>query len=941
VSPKRTDALLAWLGTYKIRGAPPCYVTGVSHHSAAVGEGELFCALVGALDDGHLHVAEAAGRGAAAVVVERPVDVGLPQIIVPDSREALGLLAAAWHGFPSRQMAVVGVTGTNGKTTTAVLIRAILSSRGEAVGLVSSVGYAVDEEHLEATHTTPEAPVLQSLLARMRDAGIRYAVVEVSSHALALHRVTGTTFAAAVYTNLSRDHLDFHGSMRRYLAAKARLMRLLAPGGVVIANADDPWLAGLPLHTAPRAVTYSPSGRPADVRCVGRDRRERTLQVLIRRGALQTDLVTRLVADFNVANITAAAATVLGLGVAPEGIARGVQRVRSVPGRFQIVDEGQPFAIAIDYAHTPDALARCLAAARRQADGRVLAVFGCGGDRDRGKRPLMAKVVSTLADVAIQTTDNPRREDPEIIFRQAEAGLASEAVYRRIPDRRAAVRRAVAMANPGDVVLAAGKGHERVQILARRRVPYREEATIRRALRDVGYGAAPKVVRRQDRVLVVGLARAGTAAALLLAAQGARVVGTDLRPRKELGGAQKLQHAGVELHTGGHPPQLLDRVDLVVASPGIPPENPLLTAAYARDLPVVDELEISHRSWAGPLIAVTGTNGKTTTARLLGHLLHHAGIQSTVAGNVGYPLASAVLDGRTGVGVVEVSSFQLERSPSLRPRIAVLLNVAPDHLDRHGSWTHYLAAKEKVTSRQTARDFLVYNRYDGPIRQIARRTRARCYPFGVGVLRQGAFVHEGTMWINVGGITERILPLDALPLPGPHNVANTLAACLAAGLLGVDPEHMAEAIALFEPSPHRLEKVADLDGVLFINDSKGTNPHAVESALRSVSRPTVLVAGGRFKGGDLARLVRLVRVRCKAVVLFGEAAPMLSGAFSEATPTRIVATLHEAVQVAHSVARPGDAVLLSPACASFDMFRDYEHRGEEFRREVMLLKRGL
>ncbi len=931
------EDILRHLPAHDVRGALGHEIRGLAHHSGSVSGGQLFFALKGARDDGHLHVAEAAIRGAAAAVVEHPVDVALPQIIVPDSREALGLLAAAWHGFPSRSMTVVGVTGTNGKTTTVLLIHAILASRGQPVGLVSSVGYTMGEERLEAPHTTPEAPVLQSLLARMRDAGNRYAVVEVSSHALALHRVTGTTFAAAVYTNLSRDHLDFHRSMARYLAAKARLIGLLAPGGVVIVNADDPWLAGLPLHAAPRVLTYSPTGRPADVRRTERARRGQTLQMRVRRGALELDLTTRLMADFNVANVTAAAATVLALGVAPEAIAEGVQRVRSVPGRFQTVDEGQPFAVAFDYAHTPDALARCLGAARRQTGGRVLVVFGCGGDRDRGKRPLMARVVSTLADVAIQTTDNPRGEDPERIFREAETGLSGDAVYRRIPDRCAAVRRAVAMANPGDVVLATGKGHERVQLLGRRRVPYREEAAVRRALRDVGYGAAAKGVRRQDRVLVVGLARAGTAAGLLLAGQGARVVGTDLRAREDLADAQTLERAGVELHTGGHPPHLLDKVDLLVASPGIPPENPLLTAARARGLPVVDELEISCRSWAGPLIAVTGTNGKTTTARLLGHLLDHAGIHSTVAGNVGYPLASAVLDGRAGVGVVEVSSFQLERTPTFRPRIAVLLNVAPDHLDRHGSWTDYLAAKEKVTSRQTARDFLVYNRHDGPIRQIARRTRARCCPFGVGVLRHGAFAHEGSMWINVGGITERILPLEALPLPGAHNVANTLAACLAAGLLGVDPEDMAEAIGLFELSPHRLERVADLDGVLFINDSKGTNPHAVESALRSVSRPTVLIAGGQFKGGDLARLVRLVRVRCRAVVLFGEAAAMLSGVFSQVVPTRFVATLHDAVEAAHSLAQPGDAVLLSPACASFDMFKDYEDRGEQFRREVTLL----
>jgi UDP-N-acetylmuramoylalanine--D-glutamate ligase len=934
----RSETLLDHLDVRQVRGTPPDEVTGISYCSSTLRKGEVFCALRGTKDDGHRHLDEAARRGAAFAVVERFVDTDLSQVSVADSREALALLASAWYRFPSRQMMVVGVTGTNGKTTTALLLRSILGAGGEAVGLVSSIGYFTGGSQLRATHTTPEAPELQALLATMRDRGLQYAVVEVSSHALALHRVTGTTFSAAVYTNLSRDHLDYHGSMRAYLAAKARLLRLLSPTGVAVVRADDPWWAELPLQYAPRLLTYSPSGRHADVRCVRRTREASCLRLTVERGALQVALASPLVASFNVCNLTAASAGALALGVAPARIRRGVEQVLAVPGRFQGVTGGQPFKVVIDYAHTPDALARCLTSAREVAAGRVIVVFGCGGERDKGKRPLMGRVASRLADTVIQTADNPRSEDRGAIFREVESGLVPGGVYRRVPDRVMALRRGVASAAAEDILVAAGKGHERYQLLGRGRVPFREEVAVRRALRDVGYRQGPtRRGPKRGTVVVVGLARAGTASALLLAQEGARVFGTDLRPRGELAEADRLEAAGVELCLGGHPSRLLDTAELVVASPGVPPDNALLAKAEGLGIPVVDELDVSSGLWNGPVLAVTGTNGKTTTAMLLGHVLSEADVAATVAGNVGYPLAAALLDGQRGVAVVEVSSFQLERSPSFRPRIAVLLNVAPDHLDRHLSFDEYAAAKARIARGQTRRDFFVYNSGDNVARQIARACRSVTYPFGHGRHQRGAYTHRSSLWLDVAGEPEHILEATEVPLPGAHNLQNVLAASLAAGLLGVDPAVMARAVRCFRTPPHRLEPVAECRGVLFVNDSKATNPSSTEWALRSVRRTVVLIAGGIFKGGDLARLVRLIRVRCRHLVLFGEAAPALVKELGDAVPTSVAANLHEAVTLAHAAARVGDVVLLSPACSSFDMFRDFEDRGEQFKNEVASL----
>jgi UDP-N-acetylmuramoyl-L-alanyl-D-glutamate--2,6-diaminopimelate ligase len=444
-------------------GAGP--VAGVAYRADAAGPGLVFCCLPGARADGHDFAAEAVARGAVGLVVERPLPLAVPQILVPDARLAMALAAAALAGHPSRALRVVGVTGTNGKTTTAFLLRAVLEADGERCGLVGTVEARVGGLPEPVRHTTPESVDLQALLARMRAAGDSACAMEVSSHALAQRRVAGVRFAAAVFTNLTRDHLDYHADEEEYYAAKRGLF--LRPPGEgddppAAVNLDDPFgrrLAG-ERPVMGYAVDAAADVRPTEVRWLPRGL---AATFATPRGPLEVTSALR--GRFNLANLAGVLAAAELLGLSHEAVAAGVAGLPGVPGRLEPIEAGQPFEVLVDYAHTPDSLDNVLRAARTLAgEGRLLVVFGCGGDRDRGKRPQMGAVARRLADVAVLTSDNPRTEDPEAIIRDVLAGAVDGPADLLVePDRRAAIELAVGRARPGDVLVIAGKGHERGQ----------------------------------------------------------------------------------------------------------------------------------------------------------------------------------------------------------------------------------------------------------------------------------------------------------------------------------------------------------------------------------------------------------------------------------------------------------------------------------------------
>jgi UDP-N-acetylmuramoyl-L-alanyl-D-glutamate--2,6-diaminopimelate ligase len=463
-------------------------VLDLAYDHREVREGTLFFCVPGHTRDGHDFAAAAAASGAVALVVQHPVEVNCPQVQVADVRAAMAQAAAAFYGHPSQALKVVGVTGTNGKTTTAFLMRALLEAGGLRCGLLGTVKRVVGGVEYPVARTTPEAIDLQRELRAMLDAGDRACAMEVSSHALALRRADGVHFAAAIFTNLTQDHLDFHGTMEAYFQAKRRLFCELAPDVAVI-NVDDPYGARLAAEL-PGAITFA-LGRDADYRAVELDSGPggSGFRVL----APDTSILVRspLSGRFNVANVLGALAAARALGVDLKRAVEAIASAGQVPGRFEAVEEGQPFTVLVDYAHTPDSLANVLTAARELTTGRVHVAFGCGGDRDRGKRPLMGQIATALADRVIITSDNPRSEDPEAIVAEIAAGAGEGA--RIEVDRRRAIAEVLAGAAPGDVVVIAGKGHEQGQEIAGGvKLPFDDVTVARELLRGAALGAGAR-----------------------------------------------------------------------------------------------------------------------------------------------------------------------------------------------------------------------------------------------------------------------------------------------------------------------------------------------------------------------------------------------------------------------------------------------------------------
>jgi UDP-N-acetylmuramoyl-L-alanyl-D-glutamate--2,6-diaminopimelate ligase len=464
-------------------------VTGVSYDSRTVTAGQVFVALRGQHADGTAFARQAIERGAAAIVSEQPAPEGVrvPWAMVEDARLALAVIAAAFYRDPSREMQVIGITGTNGKTTTAYLVASIFEAAGIRCGLLGTVAYRIGDVVHEATRTTPEAPDVQALLRQMVDEGCGACAMEVSSHALSLRRVDGMTFAAGVFTNLTRDHLDFHADMDEYFRAKRRLFEMLPRDAPSLLNLDDPRGSAL-IDAGGRPVTYA-IGRAADITPgpLSFSLDGLTFDVRTPRGTLHVR--STLVGRPNVYNILAAVSTATALDLPFDAIERGVQALAGVPGRFEMVSgKKDEVTVVVDYAHTDDALRNLLETARPLAAGRLITVFGCGGDRDRTKRPLMGAVAGRLSDLIVITSDNPRSEDPNRIIEEIQRGITADtrkdAGQRllTIVDRGAAIAKAIELARPGDLVLVAGKGHEKYQVIGDRVLPFDDVAVAREAL---------------------------------------------------------------------------------------------------------------------------------------------------------------------------------------------------------------------------------------------------------------------------------------------------------------------------------------------------------------------------------------------------------------------------------------------------------------------------
>jgi UDP-N-acetylmuramoyl-L-alanyl-D-glutamate--2,6-diaminopimelate ligase len=452
-------------------------ITGVTADSRAVRAGMLYVAVRGSAVDGHQFVPEAVRRGAAAVATERPLGSGVAELVVADGRRAAVCLGRAWHGDPGGQLTLVGITGTNGKTTTTALVRHLFNQEGRAgsigtLGAFDGSGAAV--ESTAGSLTTPGPIDLQATLAGLVARGVTHVAMETSSHSLDQGRLDGLAFAAGIFTNLTRDHLDYHGTMEAYLAAKLRLDGLLGPEGVQVVNADDPAWHALPRGR--RRLSFAIHGA-ADVRVTQLFQDHGGSRFVLETPRGRGEVHLPLLGEFNVANALAAAGAGVALGLPAAVVAARLSAAPQVPGRMERLADA-PAVVLRDYAHTPDALARALGALRPLTPGRLIVVFGCGGDRDRGKRPVMGRLAATLSDLAVVTSDNPRTEDPLSIITEVEQGMG-QAAHLRAVDRREAIAMALDAAGPGDTVLLAGKGHETYQVIGTEKLPFDEREIVR------------------------------------------------------------------------------------------------------------------------------------------------------------------------------------------------------------------------------------------------------------------------------------------------------------------------------------------------------------------------------------------------------------------------------------------------------------------------------
>lgn len=492
---KRLEELAALLPEARIVGDAQTEITSIERDSRRAREGTLFACIVGAHVDAHSFIPDVARAGARAVLTERAsvdVPVGVAVLYVPNLEKALDTIVPFFYDYPACAMRVVGITGTNGKTTTSYLVRAILRHAGHRVGLIGTIQAMIEDEVLPTSNTTPDIIVLQQMLAEMRTRGMDTVVMEVSSHALALGRVAGIEFDTAVFTNLTQDHLDFHKTMENYARAKAHLFELVsAPGAkegkTAVLNTDDAASETMRAYTRCPIITYGVD-HPADLTAqdvqLACDGMELTL---MHGGKRLFHLHTGITGLFNVHNVLAAVGASLAEQVAATDIAAALTAFTGVPGRFELVREGQDFAVIVDYAHTPDGMENVLRTARAVTKGHIIAVFGCGGDRDRTKRPIMGRIGAEMADIAILTSDNPRTEDPAAIVDEVERGVLpviGDKPYEKIVDRRTAIFHAIGRAQAGDTVVILGKGHETYQILKDGTIHFDDREQAREAIRS-------------------------------------------------------------------------------------------------------------------------------------------------------------------------------------------------------------------------------------------------------------------------------------------------------------------------------------------------------------------------------------------------------------------------------------------------------------------------
>jgi murE/murF fusion protein len=868
----RLSLLMRGIESLGFSGNPDGEVASVCYDSRQCRQGSLFVAISGLKADGHAFIADALARGAGFIIHEREFlpPAGMTAIRVRDSRRCLGVLGRNFFGDPSTAMCLIAIVGTNGKTTVTYLLEAILKAAGYHVGVLGTINYRYGGNSFPAPNTTPESFEMQRILREMTDHGVTHCVSEVSSHAADLRRVDDCAFDLGVFTNLTQDHLDYHRTMETYYQAKKRFFSEVLPAGgkphlqKMIVNNDDHWGQRLLREVGGESLTYGlenpcdVSASPFHLSLSGSDA---TLHFGSERIAISSPLLGR----FNLYNILAAAAAALALDIPGRFIRKGIEALIHVPGRLEKVSAaGQP-AVFVDYAHTDDALLRVLQNLSAFRTGRMITVFGCGGDRDKGKRPLMGKAATTYSDLTIVTSDNPRTEDPLVIIREIETGIRarkftdiddmaghpSDQGYLVISDRKAAIAAAISLADPSDIVLIAGKGHEDYQIIGTQKFPFDDRTIAREELTrwQTGKGG--------DMTAEAPIFSAGE---ILTAAESAQLTGgaewschgisTDTRTLRE--GNLFIALAGKNFD--GHD-CLTAAADKGAAGLLIRMDRMGKLNAGAKRLPAIgvpDTLralgEIA-RAWrcrfSLPVVAITGSSGKTTTKEMLTAVASRSRKVLATEGNlnnlIGLPQTLLKIRKEHELAVVEMgtnSPGEIARLAVIaRPDIGLITNIGPAHLEGLGSLEAIRAEKGALWGVMDGRGMAVINHDDDAVGILARRWRGDRITFG---LRPGADVaarqietagREGIRFnLVINGIDVPV----RLPTPGEHNVQNALAAAAAAWALGFDREAIAVGLAAFCPVPGRMEIRRLGNGAFLILDTYNANPASMRESLKTL-----------------------------------------------------------------------------------------------------------
>jgi murE/murF fusion protein len=880
--------LLNGLEHRKTYGRISAEIGGLAYDSRRVERGFVFVAIRGEQQDGHDYVAEAIERGAGAVVLEdetRRIG-GIPTVVVPNSRKALGALSATFFDNPSTKVTLVGITGTNGKTTTAYLAESILKGAGFRTGVIGTIDYHFEGTSHRATTTTPESYDLQKMLKEMLEGGVSHVIMEVSSHALHQHRTEGCHFDIGVFTNLTPDHLDYHETMDRYFESKASLFthllrRSMKHRPLALINLDDPKGRFLWERSLTSKMSFGLRGEP-DISASDIHASIAGLSARVITPNGRFSFHSPLLGEFNLYNVLASTGIGLGLKLDLKVIREGIEALGGVPGRVEGIRNEKGLHIFVDYAHTPDALDRILRTLRNaKGQGRLITVFGCGGDRDRGKRPLMGAIAGRHSDLSIITSDNPRTENPARIIEEIEQGMRTERVravdregarglgekgYAKIPERREAIQLALQVAQAGDVILVAGKGHEDYQIMGRQRFPFDDRYEIRKALEekptmnrrlslhDILDATGGKLIRGDSHKVFGGFSidsRTIRSGELFIALRGARFDGHHF--------------VGEALEKGGEGAVVENK------SPGqgIPfdPKGKTVIAVEDTLRALGDIAHFWRDKHPIPLIAVTGSNGKTTTKEIIASLLEGSFRVLKTQGNrnnlVGLPLTLLDLRPEHTVAVVELGmnvKGEIERMTEIaNPEVGLITNISEAHLEGLGTFGDLVKAKGELWDTMRRDGVIVVNQDDGNVVKLARGYPGKKVTFGLevpsDVMARAVHMERGRgvrFTLTMGGEGVEV----ASPMVGIPSVYNALAGTAVASIFGVSLRHIKERLEGFKPFSMRMEIIRLDDGVTIINDAYNANPRSMELALETLSQ-----AKGSDRGiavlGDMLELGQL------------------------------------------------------------------------------------